>query len=117
MRIAPSKIDAFTGALKLLKAGDIVTSHELKGYLLHAAKAISLVPESALTDVKRLTAFKNAIEKQGSFKINVDTIDLPNFINKIENAINERKEGYEAELKKQFEAVSEGSVTFVNTST
>ena len=42
---------------------------------------------------------------------------MPNFITKMENAINEKKEGYEADLKKQFEAVAEGEVTFVNTST
>jgi hypothetical protein len=44
-----------------------------------------------------MVAFKSSIEKQGKghFKLNVDNVDLPNFISKLENAINERKENYE----------------------
>jgi len=32
-------------------------------------------------------------------------IDMPNFITKMENAINEKKEGFEEELKAVFTAV------------
>lgn len=94
IRIQSSKLEAFIGAMKLLKAGDVVHSQELKSYLLYAAKEISLFPESGLGDVKKMAAFKHNIEKQGKqfnskFKLNVDMIDMPNFITKMENAINE----------------------------
>jgi DNA-directed RNA polymerase beta' subunit len=62
LRIHGSKIDAYIGALKMLKAGDVVNSHELKAFLLFSAKAIVLFPESSLGDVKRMTAFKHSIE-------------------------------------------------------
>lgn len=72
IRIAPSKIEAFVVALKLLKAGDIVASKELKSYMLHAAREIALLPASALMDSKKLSQFKSSIEKLGNFKIKVD---------------------------------------------
>jgi len=45
LRIHASKQEAYIGALKLLKTGDIVHSQELKSYLLYSAKAISLFPD------------------------------------------------------------------------
>ena len=64
-------------------------------------------------------AFKNSIESlfQGSFKLNVDAADLPNFITKLENAINEKKENFEQQLKDTFKDVIEGNVDLVSTST
>ena len=44
-------------------------------------------------------------------------IDMPNFITKMENAINERKEGFEEDLKAVFMAVKEGEVDLVSTTT
>ena len=37
LRIHRTKVDAFTIALKLLKAGDLVGSSDLKHYLMYAA--------------------------------------------------------------------------------
>lgn len=42
---------------------------------------------------------------------------MPNFITKMENAINERKEGYEQELKDIFQNVVQGHVDLAHTST
>jgi hypothetical protein len=50
--------------LKLLKAGDIIHSQELKAYLLYAAKEISLFPESNLGDTKKMQAFVSGIENE-----------------------------------------------------
>jgi|LauGreDrversion4_2_1035121.scaffolds.fasta_scaffold242160_1 hypothetical protein len=44
-------------------------------------------------------------------------IDMPNFISKMENAINEKKEGYEEDLKSIFNDVKEGNVDLVCTTT
>jgi len=63
IRIHASKLDAYIGAIKLLKAGDVVNSQELKSYLLYAAKAISIFPESGLGDTKKLLAFKKDLER------------------------------------------------------
>lgn len=63
IRIHASKLDAYIGAIKLLKAGDVVNSQELKSYLLYAAKAISIFPESGLSDTKKLLAFKKDLER------------------------------------------------------
>jgi hypothetical protein len=49
--------------------------------------------------------------------LNVEEVDLPNFITKLENAINERKENYEQKLKDLFNNVTEGNVELVSTST
>jgi hypothetical protein len=49
--------------------------------------------------------------------LNVEEVDLPNFITKLENAINERKENYEQKLKDLFNNVIEGNVELVSTST
>ena len=62
-------------------------------------------------------AFKQSIEKQGNIKLNVEQIDLPNFISKLENAVNERKEDFEQKLKQVFSDVIEGNVELVSTST
>jgi uncharacterized protein (UPF0335 family) len=51
------------------------------------------------------------------FKLNVDMIDMPNFITKMENAINEKKEGFEQDLKDIFTEIKEGNVDLVSTST
>jgi hypothetical protein len=66
-----------------------------------------------------MVAFKSSIEKQGKghFKLNVDNVDLPNFISKLENAINERKENYEQHLKDVFNDVVEGNIELVSTTT
>jgi DNA-directed RNA polymerase I subunit RPA1 len=119
LRIHDSKQNAFIGALKLLKTGEVVHSSELKSYLLYAAKAISLFPEQGLGDVKRMLAFKNSIESQldGQVKLKIDPVDLPNFISKLENAINEKKENYEEMLKDIFRDIVEGNVDLVNSST
>jgi hypothetical protein len=42
---------------------------------------------------------------------------LPNFISKLENAINERKENYEQHLKDIFSDVVKGDVELVSTTT
>lgn len=47
----------------------------------------------------------------------IDPVDLPNFISKLENAINEKKENYEEMLKEIFKDIVEGNVDLVNTST
>ena len=119
LRIHASKIDAYIGALKMLKAGDCVNSHQLKAFLLYAAKAIVLFPESGMGDVKRMQAFKHGIEKQsgGSLKLKVDDIDLPNFISKCENAVNEQKEDYEQQLKDLYTSAMEGDAPIISTST
>lgn len=52
-----------------------------------------------------------------NFKINIDKVDLPNFITKIENSINEKKEGFEQELKDVFTEITEGNVDLVSTTT
>jgi len=44
-------------------------------------------------------------------------IDMPNFITKMENAINEKKEGYENDLMATFQAVKEGETDLVSTTT
>lgn len=65
-----------------------------------------------------MRAFKDSVMSQGKgFKINVDDVDLPNFITKLENAINERKENFEQRLKDIFNDVIEGNVELVSTST
>jgi DNA-directed RNA polymerase I subunit RPA1 len=119
MRIHPHKIEAFIGALKLMKTGDVVHSKELKRYLLYAAKAITLFPANALGDQKKMKAFKASIENesQGKVKLNIESADLPNFITKLENAINEKKENFEQHLKDIFKDVIDGNVELVNTST
>jgi len=53
LRIHASKLEVFETTLKLLKAGDLVTSSELKSYFLFAAKEISLIGEASLTDHKK----------------------------------------------------------------
>ena len=87
-----------------MKTGDVVHSKELKRYLLYAAKAITLFPAHALGDQKKMKAFKASIESesQGEVKLNIDPVDLPNFISKLENAINEKKENFEQQLKDIF---------------
>jgi DNA-directed RNA polymerase beta' subunit len=122
LRIHGSKQEAYIGAMKLLKAGDVIHSQELKSYLLYAAKNISLFPDSGLGDVKKMAIFKANIERQAKFhmkdfKLNVDMIDMPNFITKMENAINEKKEGFEQDLKDIFTEIKEGNVDLVSTST
>jgi DNA-directed RNA polymerase beta' subunit len=119
LRIHGSKQNAYIGALKLLKAGDVVHSQEMKSYLLYAAKAITVYPEQGLGDVKRMRAFKESIVSQGNgkIKLNVEDVDLPNFITKLENAINERKEDLENNLKDIFNDVIQGNVELVSTST
>lgn len=57
LRIHASKLDAFVGALKLMKTGDVVHSKELKSYLLYAAKAVTLFPSNQLGDTKKMKAF------------------------------------------------------------
>lgn len=101
LRIHPNKLEVYEIVLKLLKCGDCVNSQVLKAYLLHAAKQVSLVPESMLTDTKRLSAFKAAIDAMSDPKsrTEVDKVDLPNFFTKMENRINERKEDQEERLK------------------
>jgi len=69
-----------------------------------------LFPESSLGDSKKVAAFKHNIEKQGKqfspgFKLNIDMIDMPNFITKMENSINDRKQDFEENLKAIFTAV------------
>lgn len=64
-----------------------------------------------------MRAFKDSIQSQGHVKLNVEEVDLPNFITKLENAINERKENYEQKLKDIFNDVIEGNVELVSTST
>lgn len=44
-------------------------------------------------------------------------MDLPNFITKLENAINDKKEDFEQKLKDLFNNVIEGNVELVSTST
>ncbi len=44
-------------------------------------------------------------------------IDMPNFITKMENSINEKKEGFEEDLKAIFNDVKEGNVDLVCTTT
>jgi hypothetical protein len=75
----------------------VVQSLELKTYLLYAAKAISIFPDQSLGDTKRMRAFRESVLEQGRghIKMAVEDVDLPNFISKLENAINERKENYE----------------------
>jgi uncharacterized protein (UPF0335 family) len=69
-----------------------------------------------------MAIFKANIERQAKFhmkdfKLNVDMIDMPNFITKMENAINEKKEGFEQDLKDIFTEIKEGNVDLVSTST
>jgi len=66
LRIHSNKKEAYIGALKLLKTGEVVYSKELKSYLLYAAKAISLFPANALGDTKKMKAFKAGIESQSN---------------------------------------------------
>ena len=54
IRIHPSKIEAYTSVLKLLKIGEVVQSATLKQYLLYAATSIDLVSASTLVDKKKL---------------------------------------------------------------
>ena len=42
---------------------------------------------------------------------------MPNFVTKMENAINERKENHEQVLKDMFKEICEGHVDLVSTST
>ena len=65
LRIPASKQDAYIGALKLLKTGEVVQSLELKTYLLYAAKAISIFPDQSLSDTKRMKAFRESVLDQG----------------------------------------------------
>ena len=69
-----------------------------------------------------MQAFVSGIENEQkgikkNFKINIDKVDLPNFITKIENSINEKKEGFEQELKDVFTEITEGNVDLVSTTT
>jgi hypothetical protein len=41
---------------------------------------------------------------------------MPNFVTKMENAINERKENHEEKLKDMFKEICEGYVDLVSTS-
>ena len=54
IRIHPSKIEAYTSVLKLLKIGEVVQSDTLKQYLLYASTSIDLVSASTLVDKKKL---------------------------------------------------------------
>jgi len=58
MRIHASKIDTYIMCLKLLKAGDLVVSQELKQFFLHAATKFSICSDAALTDKSKVRKMK-----------------------------------------------------------
>ena len=116
MRIHNSKIETYVYCLKLLKAGDMVTSQSLKNYFLHAASKFVLASDAALTDKKRMQAMKSSLDRIAPTKKDrvgrgVTDLDLPGWFTKIEHSINERKEGYEEELKERIEEIVDGPIT------
>lgn len=62
LRIHPTKIETYTMAFKLLKAGDMVVSSELKSYLMHAAAQYVSCPESALVDANKMRKLKGHMD-------------------------------------------------------
>jgi len=54
IRIHPNKIAVYTRVLKLVKAGELVQSAQLKQYLLHASTQISLVQYKELSDPRKM---------------------------------------------------------------
>lgn len=110
LRIHPSKIQTYVVSLQLLKAGDLVTSQELKNYFLYAANALVIANEATLTNKAKLQKLKAKMDEFQPTGVklrreDVDAIDLPNFFTKIENSINERKESYEEDLKERLREI------------
>ena len=66
---------------------------------MHETTKISIGPDSAFVDKKKLRALKDAVNKLAPTKKdqvakNVEDIDLPNWFGKIEGAYEERREGH-----------------------
>lgn len=107
LRIHPSKISVYTKVLKLLKVGELVQSSSLKHYLLFAATSVDLFPASMLVDKKKMQQFAAKIigaapDKESVKHLIGQTVDLPLIFQKIEAALNEKKEIFEANLLSEF---------------
>ena len=65
--------------------------------------------DSVLTDKKKVIAMKSALDNLAPTKKDrigsVDDLDLPGWFTKIENSINDRKDGYEEQLKAEMEEI------------
>ena len=109
LRIHDSKITSYIIALKLLKAGDFVVSHDLKHYLLYAASAFAGVTTNQLTDPSKLKKLKAEVDKlcaPGMKAMQVsDKLDLPNFFNLIDSRVNEKKELHEEQLREKLQEI------------
>lgn len=116
IRIHPGKIETYVRVLKLIKAGDMVTSQDLKTFFLYAASQFVVATDAALTDKKKVQSMKAALDKIAPSKKQrvgkgVEDLDLPGWFTKIEHSINERKEGYEEELRERMTEILDGPVT------
>ena len=60
---------------------------------------------------------KIAPSKKDRVGRNIADLDLPGWFTKIEHSINERKEGYEEELRERMEEILDGPVTEIQSNT
>lgn len=75
-----------------------------------------MASDAVLTDKKKVRGMKDVLDKLAPTKRDrvgrkVEDLDLPGWFTKIEHSINEKKEGYEDELRDQMEAIFEAPST------
>ena len=74
---------------------------------MYAASAISLASESVLTDKAKLRKLRDSVNRfaptsKQRVGLKVEELDLPGWFTKVEHSVNERKEGYEEDLKERM---------------
>jgi DNA-directed RNA polymerase I subunit RPA1 len=62
IRIHPDKVKALVSGLKLLKAGHLVASGQLKNYQMNASKNVNIIDSSVLIDANKLKEWKKECE-------------------------------------------------------
>ena len=111
LRIHPEKIEAYTVALKFLKAGELVGSAKLKSWGLTGSKNSSLIDKKDLTDPNKLKTWASAVDAllSSNKSKNKDIHDLTDEFCKIDSAFSERKADYSDKLEDLKDKVIEDS--------
>ena len=81
-----------------------------------------MATDAALTDKKKVQSMKASLDRIAPSKKDrvgrgIEDLDLPGWFTKIEHSVNERKEGYEEELRERMEEILDGPLTEIQANT